>query len=463
MREGATVAGHRLTGRTRRSEVGTWADAVSADGRPSGALRFDPPAVATAGARERLVAAVGADLRLQSDGPIGLLPVIDLVAARDEVWLITTRATPSVADLMAAGRLDLGGAATVLVETAQALLAVHAAGAAHGALHAGTIVIGEDGSALLAERGLLRALRGEHASAEQDVAAWAALAGALAADCGQGHAAAALRRASATAVAHGLAAARETLLGERGAFPGVGREGLAHAAQNLSAPASPVSPEYRGSPEYPASPEHPGYPAVAAAGSSGGEAVTLLDLPDATEGPGDVMMRFGPGVPTETTAAQIWRSGQTSAAVTATHAGRPAPRRRRRRSTAWAGTLLLAILIAAAILWLRQAPAASLAVSDVDVKAPSKTVRCGGTADFVGIVTTNGEAGTIRYRWLRSDGRKPVEGEQPVSSGNTSVDLPLHWNVKGSGTFKGTATLRILSPTASGKPIQDKASFTYKC
>ncbi|XVQ84193.1 hypothetical protein ACQP2K_36070 [Microbispora siamensis] len=444
MREGVTVAGHRLTGRTRPSEVGTWADAVSPDGRPSGVLRFDPRAVATAQARERLVAAVGADVRLQGGGPIGLLPVIDLVAARDEVWLITARATSAVADLMAAGRLDPGGAATVLLETAQTLLAVHAAGSAHGALHAGTVVIGGDGSVLLAERGLLRALRGEHASAEQDVAAWAALAGALAANCGQGHAAAALRRASAAA-AHGLAAARDTLLAERDAFPGLGRERLAHAAHGLSAPASPE------------------FPAGAAAGSSSGEAVTLLDLPDAADGPGDVMMRFGPGVPTETTAAQIWRAGQTSTAITATQTGEAPPRRRRRRTTAWAGTLLLAILIAAVILWLRQTPGAPLAVSDVDVKAPKKTVRCDSRADFVGVVTTNGEAGTIRYLWIRSDDSKPLEQEQQISAGDTSVDLPLHWKVTGSGSFKGTATLRVLSPTTTGKPIQDRASFTYKC
>ncbi|MGI5155234.1 hypothetical protein [Microbispora sp. CA-102843] len=444
MREGVTVAGHRLTGRTRPSEVGTWADTVSPDGRPSGVLRFDPPAVATAQARERLVAAVGADVRLQGGGPIGLLPVVDLVAARDEVWLITTRATPAVADLMAAGRLDAGGAATVLLETAQALLAVHAAGLTHGALHAGTVVIGEDGSVLLAERGLLRALRGEHASAEQDVAAWAALAGALAANCAQGYAAAALRRASAAA-AHGLAAARDTLLAERDAFPGLGRERLAQAAHDFHAPAPPE------------------LPAGAAAGSSGGEAMTLLDLPNAADGPGDVMMRFGPGVPTETTAAQIWRSGQTSAAITATQTGVAAPRRRRKRTTAWAGTLLLAILIAAVILWLRQTPGAPLAVSDVDVKAPKKTVRCDGRADFVGVVTTNGEAGTIRYLWIRSDDREPLEQEQRISSGDTSVDLPLHWKVTGSGSFKGTATLRVLSPTTTGKPIQDKASFTYKC
>ncbi|MEU6414480.1 hypothetical protein [Microbispora sp. NPDC046933] len=445
MREGATVAGHRLTGRTRPGEVGTWADAVSPDGRPSGVLRFDPAGVATAQARERLVAAVGADVRLQRGGPIGLLPVVDLVAARDEVWLITGRAMPAVADLLAAGRLDPGGAATVLLETAQALLAVHAAGLAHGALHPGTIVIAENGAALLAERGLLRALRGEPASAEQDVAAWAALAGALAANCAQGHAAAALRRASATASAQGLAAARDTLLADREAFPGMGRDRLAQAAHGFHAPASPE------------------LPAGAATGSSGGEVMTLLDLPGAADGPADVMMRFGPGVPTETTAAQIWRSGQTSAAITATQTTEAAPRRRRRRTTAWAGTLLLAILIAVVILWLRQAPGAPLAVSGVDVKAPKKTVRCDGRADFVGVVTTNGEAGTIRYLWIRSDDREPLEQEQRISSGDTSVDLPLHWKVTGSGSFKGTATLRVLSPTTTGKPIQDKASFTYKC
>lgn len=454
MREGVTVAGHRLTGRTRLSEIGTWADAVAPGGRPSGVLRFDPPAVATAQARERLVAAVGADVRLQNGGAAGLLPVIDLVAARDEVWLITGRATPAVADLMAAGLLDAGGAATVLVETAQALLAVHAAGLAHGALHPGTVVIGEDGAVLLAERGLLRALRGEHASAEQDVAAWAALAGTLASACGGERAAAVLRWASAAAPARGLAGVRDTLLAERDAFPGMGRDGLARAARDVhTRPAAPSAPPPAPPPVFGPSP----------ADMPGGEAVTLLDLPSVADDRGEVMMRFGPGVPTETTAAQIWRSGQTAAAITAAQTGGAAPRRRRRHTTALAGTLLLAILIAVVILWLRQTPGAALAVSDVDVKAPKKTVRCGGTADFVGVVETNGEAGTIRYLWIRSDDREPLEQEQQVSSGDTSVNLPLHWKVTGSGSFKGTATLRVLSPTTTGKPMQDKGSFTYKC
>ena len=356
---------------------------------------------------------------------------------------------------MAGGLLDAGGAATVLLETAQALLAVHAAGLAHGALHPGTVVIGEDGSVLLAERGLLRAIRDEHASAEQDVAAWASLAGTLAATCARDRAAAVLGWASTAAPAHGLAAVRDALLAEREAFPGLGREGLARAVDGLHAPASPAPPTSPATPVVPVVP--------VSAGSPQGEAVTLLDLPGSMDDPGDVMMRFGPGVPTETTAAQIWRSGQTSAAVTATHSGGAPPRRRRKRTTAWAGTLLLAILIAVVILWLRQSSTPPLAVSDVDVKAPKKTVRCDGRADFTGVVTTNGGAGTIRYLWIRSDNPEPLEQEQRISSGDTSVNLPLHWKVTGSGSFKGTATLRILSPTTSGDPIQDKASFTYKC
>src|SRR4051794_32074027 len=128
MGDGATIAGHVLTGRTRISELGTWHDAVSPTGTPSGVLRFDPRAVTTPEARERLVAAVSAGTRLQQGGPTALLPVADLVTARGEVWLITARRTmPALADLLTErdGGLDAGSAATILVETAQALLAVH--------------------------------------------------------------------------------------------------------------------------------------------------------------------------------------------------------------------------------------------------------------------------------------------------------------------------------------------------
>ncbi|WP_182873874.1 hypothetical protein [Microbispora sp. H10670] len=459
-----TVAGHRLTGRTRISEAGVWTDAVSPGGRPSGVLRFDPAAAARA--RERLVATVADDLRLQRGGAAGLLPVVDLVAARDEVWLITGRAMPSLDELLgsAGGHLDAGSVAAVLLETAQTLASVHAAGLTHGAFGAGTVVVSEDGAALLAERGLVAALRGEHVPPEHDVAAWVTLARRLAAGQTAGPEADLLRRAIGAAIAHGLAAARDTLLsGREGLPPGfMTRDRLARAARDFfgSVPGS-----------VPGSGPGSGPGSVPAAG----EAVTLLDLPSALPSAvssgassgmdDDVLMRFGPGVPTETpaetTAAQIWRSGRTSAVARARPAA--APPRRRRRTTAWAGTALLAILIAAVILWLRQTPAVEAAVSGVDVKVAKKTVRCDGTADFAGVVTTNGGAGTIRYLWIRSDDRKRQEQEQRVSSGDTSVHLPLHWKVTGPGSFKGSATLRVLSPTTTGKSIQDTASFTYKC
>lgn len=507
MNEGATIAGHRLAGRSRTGELGVWHDAVSPSGAPSGVLWFDPGLLGEAGARERVIAAVRADLALLNRGdPPSLLPVADLVTARGEVWLITERrATPTLAELLdgphgpAAGAgpgrtgsgpaaIDPAGAIAILVEIARTLLTLHDAGLTHGALHSGTVVVGDDGSVLLAERGLLAALRrtSPHPSSQADptvdtasdptvdTAAWAALAQTLArrlardsvrgtaAGPGYGEAAALLDRAAAVALARGLDAAREVLLARRDVLAS-GTARLAGAVRQWAAGGVPTAPS---------SAVRPGTD----------EAVTLLDLPGrGVPGPpaapagrtaqrdGDVVMRFGPGVPTgrpgaptETTAEQIWRAGQASTAHTRAVAD-TTPRRRGRRATAWAGTLLLAVLIATVVLVLRMcSPGPDLSVLKVDVKLPKKTVSCDGRADFVGVVTTNGGGGTIHYEWLRSDGGK-IEQEQKVRPGTTSLDLPLHWTVKGSGSFRGTATLRVLSPTATGNPLQDKASFSYKC
>jgi hypothetical protein len=55
-----TVAGYRLTGGQRRSELGVWQTAVAPDGRPAGVLRFDMSRLPDAGAVERLAALAGA-------------------------------------------------------------------------------------------------------------------------------------------------------------------------------------------------------------------------------------------------------------------------------------------------------------------------------------------------------------------------------------------------------------------
>ncbi|MEV7964552.1 hypothetical protein AB0O34_01010 [Sphaerisporangium sp. NPDC088356] len=497
MPDGDSIAGHRLTGRSRMGEVGTWVDAVGPDGTRRGALMLDPRSLSAPGARERVVAAVTADRRLAQSGLTGLMPIVDLVAARGEVWLLAGRpATPSLAELMT-GRPgvpppDAGSAATVLVETAQTLLAVHAAGLAHGALHAGTVVIGDDGTAVLAERGLALALRGEQPSPDRDLAAWASLARGLAAGwaAGDPRAAQLFDRAAATATTHGLSAARDALLSGRDLLPTgfTTRERLVRTIQWWSASDVPTQEPPRAS------------GAFGTAGEESGEVVTLLYTPGMGESPyagapgasgAAVMgaaghdatpagtagtaasagatgpteagrsgeMRFGPGVPADTTAAQIWRSGREQVTVPAKERLRRAPARRRRGGVLWSGVLFALIIAAALFLWFQRGE--PLSVTAVDVKTP-KAKGCDITVDVIGVITTNGGAGQVSYEWLPS-GEQPVKHTDPVPSGQTTHQVSLKWDVGGRGTKKLTARLRVLSPIASGTRLEDKASFTYKC
>ena len=178
------IAGFRLTEHTWITELGNWIDAISPDGRRAGALLFDSRIIELPGVRDRVVAAVLTDRRLVMGGLAGLIPVADVVAAGDQVWLLTAQAvTPTLASLLASGTVEASGAAAVLADTAQTLLALHASGVTHGSVHPGTVVVTADGAALLSERGLADAIRGEISSPDRDVSGWAALARGLAAAC----------------------------------------------------------------------------------------------------------------------------------------------------------------------------------------------------------------------------------------------------------------------------------------
>ncbi|MFC4586200.1 protein kinase family protein [Sphaerisporangium corydalis] len=502
MPDGDSIAGYGLTGRSRVGEVGTWTDTVGPDGSRGGALRLDPRALSAPGARERVVAAVTEDRRLARSGLTGLMPVTDLVAARQEVWLLTgVPAAPTLAELMD-GRPggpspDAGSAATILVETAQTLLTVHSAGLSHGALHAGTVVVGEDGTALLAERGLALALRGEPASPDRDLTAWASLARGLAAGwaAGDPRAAQLFDRAASTATTHGLGSARDYLLNGRDLLPAgfITRERLVRSIQWWSASDVPTQ-----SPP----PAAPGYGDTGGQGSEG-EVVTLLYTPGAgdqpfqgtpasgaagygasppagygappgTTGPtgptgpagqgetGRGDLRFGPGVPVDTTAAQIWRAGREQQQITvpaSERLGRMPARRRRRGGVLWSAVVLALIVAAGLFLWFQRG--APLSVTAVDVKVP-KAKGCDITVNVVGVITTNGAAGQVTYEWLPS-GERPVKHTEPVSSGESAHQVSLKWEIGGQGTRKLTARLRVLSPLTPGTRLDDKASFTYKC
>ncbi|SEH02475.1 hypothetical protein SAMN05444920_12713 [Nonomuraea solani] len=452
---GNGIAGFRLTEHTWMTELGNWIDAISPDGRRAGALLFDPKIIGLPGVRDRVVHTVMTDQRLVLAGLTGLIPVADVVAAGDQVWLLTAQAVkPTLSDLIAAGPVDPGGAASVLVETAQTLLALHAAGVTHGSVHPGTVVITAEGAALLSERGLSDAIRGRVSPRERDAAGWASLARGLAASFGQSapRAAELFERAASAASTLGLATARDTLVNERGLLPDgrIGREGLARAARGRSAFAQP--PSYARAPIAPPRDE--------------GDIVTLLHVPGPSAGP----VHFGPGVGTqeqrpETTAERIWRAGRGEAA-TEHRAGRRAGRRegkvsRARRRRTILSTAVFAIIMAGAILaWFTLSDSPDLTVKSINVVAPKKTQGCNSAVVVTGTVVTNGAPGEISYEWRKNLDKEVVKGTLRTRADQTSYQVPLRWTLRGKSSVKATATLRILTP---GPVRADKASFTYKC
>ncbi|MEU6235316.1 hypothetical protein [Kitasatospora sp. NPDC047058] len=161
--------------------------------------------------------------------------------------------------------------------------------------------------------------------------------------------------------------------------------------------------------------------------------------------PGE-LRRFGPGVPPQ--AAAVWHG----AAVP----GAQQPRRPRRVGRWLVGAaVLLAVL--AFLYWRFATPA--LAVTGVGVTTDPAGPACGGTAVVTAAVETNGGAGTIRYRWLRSDGTTSDEIVQDVRSGAHHTDLVLRWSFEGHGDVQATATLEILSPATRTAAT----TFPYHC
>lgn len=444
------IAGFRLTEHTWMTELGNWIDAISPDGRRAGALLFDPRTIGLPGVRERVVNAVMTDQRLVLSGLAGLIPVADVVAAGDQVWLLTGQAvSPTLADLLSGRSLDPSGAASALVETAQTLLALHAAGVTHGSVHPGTVVITAEGAALLSERGLSDAIRGLVSPPDRDTAGWAALARGLAASFGQdaSRAAQLFERAAATAGTLGLAAARDTLVAEQATLPGggIGREALARAARGRSAFAQPRAYDQ---PPVPPKDE--------------GDIVTLLHVPGRSAGP----VQFGPGVGTqaqrpETTAERIWRAGRGGAStVHGPGGGRGRASRKRRWRTIFATAVFAAVMAGAILAWFRLSDAPELAVKSIDVVAPKKTQGCDSKVLITGTVVTNGAPGEITFEWRKNIDKEIVKGTLRTTADKTSYALPLRWSLQGKSNVKATATLRILTP---GPVRTDKASFTYKC
>ncbi|MEU3916833.1 hypothetical protein [Streptomyces sp. NPDC029004] len=193
--------------------------------------------------------------------------------------------------------------------------------------------------------------------------------------------------------------------------------------------------------------------------------ITLIqDEPPASVAPDRVegeVLRFGPGVTaavlnrngTSNTAADIWHG--TLAGQPAGPAQPPARRRSGLRRYALAGTVLLAVL--AFLAWQRYGPA--LAVKSVTVQTTAQTLGCDSTADIVGVLSTNGRPGTVRYRWERSDGTTSGVLREKLTRGQKQARLHLLWTFQGKGEYQAATVLRIVSPTGDTATTR----FTYRC
>ncbi len=178
------------------------------------------------------------------------------------------------------------------------------------------------------------------------------------------------------------------------------------------------------------------------------------EAPPATE------YRFGPGLPTSVDTggnhtADVWRGTVRPDQ----HQSGSATRRRGRRRLLGGWLLPAAVLIGvlAYLGWQRYAP--PLAVTGVSVRTDPGGPACDGTAIVTGTLTTNGQPGTVEYRWRRSDGTVSHTLRQAVTPGARETDVVLRWAFDGQGTLRATATLEVLSPDRT----TGSAAFTYKC
>jgi tRNA A-37 threonylcarbamoyl transferase component Bud32 len=438
--------------------IGTWQDTSTADGRKVGALALPQQSQEQL---TRVAATVSAVRRLNLPG---VVPVADLVGHEGRAWLVAASPVgPNLADLT--HRLSPGVVATVLSDTGQTLMKLHAAGVFHGSLDSSTVVVSPAGVALLSEVGVAAATAGRQPTAKEDSDAWAALARTLGGDHPT-------LQAVAAAAAAGLETGLRVLAANASTLPGFGDRAALAAAPHAPAPVTRDLP-----------PEESTTLLPNPSGQAAWQPAVVPQQPVAQE---DLATRMGRGGATAAgTAAQssgasrgqdgVLRFGQGPVVTPTTPQWTPPPqpkpkRRVARRIMSALGTLifLLALLYAAGVL-LGKAPSPqallqqwgflnSVQVSSVTV-AKADVVTCNSQADVVGTVVTNGEAGVFAYEWVDSDGHSSGRLNQTVRDGQGSVAVHYYWNFSGKGTHKGTATLRVLAPNQ----IEATAPVSYTC
>jgi hypothetical protein len=137
------------------------------------------------------------------------------------------------------------------------------------------------------------------------------------------------------------------------------------------------------------------------------------------------------------------------------------PRRRRWRRPVAVVLGVLAVVLVLLVALSRGSGGGQLAIVSVQVTAQPAQATCGQQVSVLGVISTNGQPGEIRYRWQRNDGSPAgAVHDQVVESGQRRVDLPLAWTITGSGTLTAVARLTILEPLGL-QPVTGR--FDYRC
>lgn len=165
-------------------------------------------------------------------------------------------------------------------------------------------------------------------------------------------------------------------------------------------------------------------------------------------------MRFGPGVQPSDKPDRLlttWRTGRA-----------PRPRRRRRRVRGLISGLITVALLAGVLAWLLlRGQGSGLEVTAIEVRTPQQTQTCNATVNVTGVLTTNGKAGRIAYRWIRSDGNDSGLLYQTVETGRREVTVPMSWTIDGPGQRRFTATLELVEPESGANKAS--SAFGYSC
>jgi hypothetical protein len=483
-REAPRVGDYRRGARLRTTTAGTWFPAVGPDQQPAGLLLVHP----------------GVDLRIlvptierlaELNLPGVLTPNPALLEQAGRNWLVTrAAAVPTLADVLEDGaHREPGNAAALLSDVAATLLTTHRAGLPHGALDARSILIGQDGAALLTDWGT-----NKNATAAGDVSSWALLAELLAQRwCGDDlvSAAALARAVHAANGPTGLAGGFDQL---RGLAHAARRDTLAQAAKDeLDAVGRgevrpPRRPQSRRAQPAPPAPTEP--PAAAAAVPP--MPVEPAVAPPVPQVPAEPAVAppvepAEPAVPEPVEAVEPAVAAPVEprydthadfgAPPSAGHRTRPAPdadapraipaaarepdlkarNAKRDQVPRWRLVLLVSLvvitLVAAAadlvLLVTRNTEASALKIQSVVLWAQ----RSGTGCSLLGVITTNGEAGTVTYGWTGDTATGPAISTQ-VQGGHTQIEVSRQWNPDTASTLDPLVTLQVLRPALRQASVQ---------